>query len=162
MKRDVAFSARSTRPTRIVRGIVRRARARRRKTCIKSLCLYREMPSNCLPSNLSSAFKLLPLKRAWTLQYIPSFEDDPKNRFMDEIAFTDTPVSPRKRTRTDPPQDGDRSQSREGAKGREKKEVQVTVKGILFFAVGVSVPEHHMPSPRPPPLVPQPGQVPAL
>jgi regulator of Ty1 transposition protein 109 len=115
--------------------------------------------------------------------HIPSFEDDPKNRFMDEIAFTDTPVSPRKRTRTDPPQDGDRPQSREGAKEREKKEVnpkgelgkvgpdefwermsfrQECVAGAVtgFFAVGVSVPEHRMPSPRPPPLAPQPGQVP--
>jgi regulator of Ty1 transposition protein 109 len=102
---------------------------------------------------------------------------------MDEIAFTDTPVSPRKRTRTDPPQDGDRPQSREGAKEREKKEVnpkgelgkvgpdefwermsfrQECVAGAVtgFFAVGVSVPEHRMPSPRPPPLAPQPGQVP--
>ena len=116
--------------------------------------------------------------------YIPSFEDDPKNRFMDEIAFTDTPVSPRKRVRTDPPHDGDRSQSSaEVMKEREKGEVrpkgelgkvdpdefwermsfrQECVAGAVtgFFAVGVSVPEKRMPSPRPPPLAPQPGQVP--
>lgn len=129
----------------------------------------------------------LPCPRPEGLQnlghYIPSFEDDPKNRFMDEIAFTDTPVSPRKRARTDPPQDGDGPQSREGAKGREKKEArpkgelgkvgpdefwermsfrQECVAGAVtgFFALGVSVPEHRMPSPRPPPLAPQPGQVP--
>ena len=115
--------------------------------------------------------------------YIPSFEDDPKNRFIDEIAFTDIPVSPRKRARTDQSQDVDRPQSREEAKEREKKEVhpkgelgkvgadefwermsfrQECVAGAVtgFFALGVSMPENCMPSPRPPPLAPQPGQVP--
>jgi len=100
---------------------------------------------------------------------------------MDEIAFTDTPVSPRKRARTDLPQDGDSAESR----GKEKETIEIRPKGELgkvgpdefwermsfrqecvagavtgFFAVGVSVPEHRMQSPRPPPLAPQPGQVP--
>ena len=42
--------------------------------------------------------------------YIPSFEVDPnlKNRFVDEIAFIDTAVSSRKRSRTEtPPSDED-------------------------------------------------------
>ncbi|KAI0287976.1 histone acetylation protein-domain-containing protein [Russula brevipes] len=44
-----------------------------------------------------------------------SVEDDPKNRFMDEIAFTDTPVSPRKRPRTSAPRfDGDDPARRDG------------------------------------------------
>ncbi|KAH9969927.1 histone acetylation protein-domain-containing protein [Russula dissimulans] len=96
--------------------------------------------------------------------YIPSFEDDPKNRFMDEIAFTDTPVSPRKRARTDAP--------REGGDGTDKVEPdefwermsfrQECVAGAVtgFFAMGISVSEDRMPSPRPSPLAPQPGQVP--
>jgi regulator of Ty1 transposition protein 109 len=117
--------------------------------------------------------------------YIPSFEDDPKNRFMDEIAFTDTPVSPRKRTRTDTPRsEEDALGSREGEKGKDKKETtrpggdlsrvspdefwermsfrQECVAGAVtgFFSVGISVPEHRMSSPRPSPLAPQPGQVP--
>ena len=135
----------------------------------------------------SQTYIPLPCPRPDGLQnlghYIPSFDDDPKNRFMDEIAFTDTPVSPRKRVRTDPPQDGDRPKSREGTKERERKEVhpkgelgkvgpdefwermsfrQECVAGAVtgFFAVGVSVPESCMPSPRPSPLAPQPGQVP--
>jgi regulator of Ty1 transposition protein 109 len=117
--------------------------------------------------------------------YIPSFEDDPKNRFMDEIAFTDTPVSPRKRARKDTPRsDEDAPDSREGEKGKDKKKEarpggelsraspdefwermsfrQECVAGAVtgFFSVGISVPECRMPSPRSPPLAPQPGQVP--
>lgn len=115
--------------------------------------------------------------------YIPSFEDDPKNRFMDEIAFTDTPASPRKRPRTDTPRDdGDEPTSRDGEKEKDRKgrpmgELskvgpdefwermsfrQECVAGAVtgFFAMGISVPENRMPSPRPPPLAPQPGQVP--
>ncbi|KAH9980018.1 histone acetylation protein-domain-containing protein [Lactifluus volemus] len=100
--------------------------------------------------------------------YIPSFEDDPKNRFMDEIAFTDTPVSPRKRTRTDTPRsEEDALRSREGEKGKDKKKETTRPGGDLskvspdefwerlssrrecvvgavtgFFSVGISVPEH--------------------
>jgi len=115
--------------------------------------------------------------------YVPSFEDDPKNRFMDEIAFTDTPASPRKRPRMDPPrEDGDDVACREGErekdrKGRPMGELskvepdefwermsfrQECVAGAVtgFFSMGISVPEDRMPSPRPPPLAPQPGQVP--
>lgn len=115
--------------------------------------------------------------------YIPSFEDDPKNRFMDEIAFTDTPASPRKRPRTDTPRDdGDEPTSRDGEKEKDRKcrpmgELskvgpdefwermsfrQECVAGAVtgFFAMGISVPESRMPSPRPPPLAPHPGQVP--
>ena len=117
--------------------------------------------------------------------YIPSFEDDPKNRFMDEIAFTDTPVSPRKRARTDRPRsDESAPESREVEKGKDKKKEerpggelgkvgpdefwermsfrQECVAGAVtgFFSMGISVPEHRMPSPRPPPLAPRPGQVP--
>ncbi|KAI0287970.1 histone acetylation protein-domain-containing protein [Russula brevipes] len=115
--------------------------------------------------------------------YIPSFEDDPKNRFMDEIAFTDTPVSPRKRARTSAPRfDGNESAPRDGDKDKDRKgramgELnkvqpdefwermsfrQECVAGAVtgFFATGISVPEDRIPSPRPPPLSPQPGQVP--
>lgn len=115
--------------------------------------------------------------------YIPSFEDDPKNRFMDEIAFTDTPASPRKRRRTDTSRDdGDDPESRDGQKEKDKKQRpmgelskvepdefwermsfrQECVAGAVtgFFAMGISVPEDCMPSPRPSPLAPQPGQVP--
>ena len=115
--------------------------------------------------------------------YIPSFEDDPKNRFMDEIAFTDTPASPRKRRRTDTSRDdGDDLESRDGQKEKDKKQRpmgelskvepdefwermsfrQECVAGAVtgFFAMGISVPEDCMPSPRPSPLAPQPGQVP--
>ena len=115
--------------------------------------------------------------------YIPSFEDDPKNRFMDEIAFTDTPASPRKRRRTDTSRDdGDDPDSRDGQKEKDKKQRpmgelskvepdefwermsfrQECVAGAVtgFFAMGISVPEDCMPSPRPSPLAPQPGQVP--
>ena len=54
--------------------------------------------------------------------YVPSFEDDPKNRFMDEIAFTDTPASPRKRPRMDPPrEDGDDAACREGEREKDRK-----------------------------------------
>ncbi|KAI0317668.1 histone acetylation protein-domain-containing protein [Amylostereum chailletii] len=51
---------------------------------------------------------------------IPSFEDDPKNRFMDEIAFTDNAVaSPvRKRPRT-----GDKDRDTEKTQEKEKEEV---------------------------------------
>ncbi|KAH9980019.1 histone acetylation protein-domain-containing protein [Lactifluus volemus] len=109
--------------------------------------------------------------------YIPSFEDDPKNRFMDEIAFTDTPVSPRKRTRTDTPRKRERkgrTRRRNHRPGGDLSRVspdefwermsfrQECVAGAVtgFFSVGISVPEHRMPSPRPSPLAPQPGQVP--
>jgi regulator of Ty1 transposition protein 109 len=115
--------------------------------------------------------------------YIPSFEDDPKNRFMDEIAFTDTPASPRKRPRTetkrhsgDDPASGDAEREKEkndrpmGELGKvdpnefwERMSFrQECVTGAVtgFFAMGISVPEDRMPSPRPPPLAPQPGQVP--
>ena len=44
--------------------------------------------------------------------YIPSFEDVPKNRFVDEIAFTDAQISPCKRSRTKtPPSDEDVAKS---------------------------------------------------
>ncbi|KAH9045091.1 histone acetylation protein-domain-containing protein [Lactarius hengduanensis] len=130
----------------------------------------------------------LPCPRPEGLQnlghYIPSFEDDPqKSVHGRDRVYRHTPVSPRKRARTDPPQDGDGPQSREGAKEKEKKEArpkgelgkvgpdefwermsfrQECVAGAVtgFFALGVSVPEHRMPSSRPPPLAPQPGQVP--
>ena len=115
--------------------------------------------------------------------YIPSFEDDPKNRFMDEIAFTDTPASPRKRRRTDTSRDDrDDRESRDGQKVKDKKQRpmgelskvepdefwermsfrQECVAGAVtgFFAMDISVPEDCMPSPRPSPLAPQPGQVP--
>ncbi|KAI0301151.1 histone acetylation protein-domain-containing protein [Multifurca ochricompacta] len=116
--------------------------------------------------------------------YIPSFEDDPKNRFMDEIAFTDTPISPRKRARTSATRDGVDLEPREGEKEREREKGarprgelskvcpdefwermsfrQECVTGAVtgFFSLGVSLPEHRMPSQRPPPLAPQPGQVP--
>ncbi|KAF8490802.1 histone acetylation protein-domain-containing protein [Russula emetica] len=96
--------------------------------------------------------------------YIPSFEDDPKNRFMDEIAFTDTPASPRKRRRTDTSRDDrDDPESRDGQKEKDKKQRpmgelskvepdefwermsfrQECVAGAVtgFFAMGISVPE---------------------
>lgn len=117
--------------------------------------------------------------------YIPSFEDDPKNRFMDEIAFTDTPVSPRKRARTDTSRNnGDDPESRDGEKEKDKDKRdrpmgelrkvtpdefwermsfrQECVAGAVtgFFAMGISVPEDRIPSTRPPSLAPQPGQVP--
>ncbi|SRR6266702_856373 len=54
--------------------------------------------------------------------YIPLFEGDPQNRFMDEIAFADTPVPPRKRVRTD--RGSGMVPSRERSEGeRERKEV---------------------------------------
>ncbi|KAI9463804.1 histone acetylation protein-domain-containing protein [Russula earlei] len=115
--------------------------------------------------------------------YIPSFEDDPKNRFMDEIAFTDTPVSPRKRPRTDTPRDtGDGPESQDRERDKDKKDLpmgelgkvgldefwermsfrQECVVGAVtgFFSIGISVSEDRVPSPRPSPLAPQPGQVP--
>jgi len=102
---------------------------------------------------------------------------------MDEIAFTDTPASPRKRRRTDTSRDdGDDPESRDGQKDKDKKQRpmgelskvepdefwermsfrQECVAGAVtvFFAMGISVPEDCMPSPRPSPLAPQPGQVP--
>jgi regulator of Ty1 transposition protein 109 len=115
--------------------------------------------------------------------YIPSFEDDPKNRFMDEIAFTDTPASPRKRPRTDTTRNGgddatsgdaEKDKDRKGRPMGEMSKVgadefwermsfrQECVAGAVtgFFSMGISVPEDRMPSPRPPLLAPQPGQVP--
>ncbi|KAI0264029.1 histone acetylation protein-domain-containing protein [Gloeopeniophorella convolvens] len=122
--------------------------------------------------------------------YIPSFEDDPKNRFMDEIAYTDTPVSPRKRARTntdstvDKSKEEGKSKEREGEKEKERKKDtrprgelarvraeefwermsfrQECVAGAVtgFFALGVSAPAPRPSQDRPPPLAPQPGQVP--
>ena len=57
--------------------------------------------------------------------YIPSFEDVPRNRVVDEIAFTDTPVSPRKRSRTQTPlSDEDAAEFQEG--GRKTNNSKVT------------------------------------
>ena len=59
--------------------------------------------------------------------YIPSFEDDPKNRLMDEITFTDTLVSPQKRSRIETPQsDEDATESREGEGDDQRIKVQYT------------------------------------
>lgn len=62
--------------------------------------------------------------------YIPSFEDDPKNRLMDEITFTDTLVSPQKRSRIKTPQsDEDATESREGERRRSAEESTVHPSG---------------------------------
>jgi len=117
---------------------------------------------------------------------IPSFEDDPKSRFMDEIAYTteaDGIKSPaRKRPRKDSQDDeveGVEKESRRRGDGRGQGELdevtpddfwermsfrQECIAGTLtgFFTMGVSCP-----SPKDPlrseisPLAPQAGQVPS-
>ncbi|KAI0036505.1 histone acetylation protein-domain-containing protein [Vararia minispora EC-137] len=127
---------------------------------------------------------------------VPSFEDDPKNRFMDELAFTDNVVaSPaRKRPRLERLADRDREKekdSEETGGEREREEDrrrgrdeparprgelgritadefwermsfrQECVTGAVtgFFVVGFASPAPAAPD-DPPPLQPQPGQVP--
>jgi regulator of Ty1 transposition protein 109 len=128
---------------------------------------------------------------------IPSFEDDPKNRFMDELAFTDSVIaSPaRKRPRLERLADkgmdkDDEEKDRDNEKGREEKKKeakgeparprgelgrigadefwermsfrQECVAGAVtgFFVLGFTSPAPLDEALRPPPLQPQPGQVP--
>lgn len=118
---------------------------------------------------------------------IPSFEDDPKSRFMDEIAYTteaDGVKSPaRKRPRKDSTRDDEvdtvEKESRRRGDGRGQGELddvtpdefwermsfrQECIAGILtgFFAMGISCPLHKDPSRSEiSPLAPQAGQVPS-
>ncbi|KAI0055859.1 hypothetical protein BV25DRAFT_1921481 [Artomyces pyxidatus] len=112
--------------------------------------------------------------------FIPSFDDDPKNRFMDEIALTDRAASPRKRARTETGRDAKERQDAGEPKAppkveRPKGELsrvapdefwermsfrQECVAGAVtgFFAVGFSAPRRE--ETKPSPLAPEAGQVP--
>ncbi|KAI0042479.1 hypothetical protein FA95DRAFT_1564285 [Auriscalpium vulgare] len=115
--------------------------------------------------------------------FIPSFDDDPKNRFMDELALTDSVASPRKRARTGSAREAREARESDGPVPPKEKDAPPRPKGELskvapdefwermsfrqecvagavtgFFTVGVSAPQ--APAVRPPPLEPQAGQVP--
>lgn len=140
-----------------------------------------EIPLPCPPDS-SKEFKNLG-------HFIPTFDDDPKNRFMDEIAYTtngDGIKSPaRKRSRTSSyPGGGSSSESKEveendGQSVKENKPLgeltkvspdefwermsfrQECVAGAVtgFFTVGISTRSREASLSSASPLAPQPGQV---
>ncbi|KAA1469757.1 hypothetical protein DENSPDRAFT_796610 [Dentipellis sp. KUC8613] len=122
--------------------------------------------------------------------FIPSFEDDPKNRFMDEIALlteaegTKSPVRKRPRLasrggKTEKDADHEKEKEKEHARDEKPKGELGSVKpdefwdrmsfrqecvaGAItgfFVAIFSSPPYKGKPVSRPSPLAPQPGQVP--
>ncbi|KAF8221043.1 hypothetical protein L208DRAFT_1415744 [Tricholoma matsutake] len=140
-----------------------------------------EIPLSC-PSESSEGNKNLG-------HFIPSFDDDPKARFMDEIAYTtngDVVKSPaRKRSRTSSypsetaeTKEVEEKEGRGGKEGRPSGELskvtpdefwermsfrQECVAGAMtgFFTVGISCPSKDETRSTLSPLAPQPGQVPS-
>ncbi|KAI0693988.1 histone acetylation protein-domain-containing protein [Cytidiella melzeri] len=139
-----------------------------------------ELPLPCPPSKATPNLG----------HFIPSFDDDPKSRFIDEIAFTTEEVgvrSPeRKRSRTFGEKDEDAGKPASVASKEVTKEYKVQgelgsvsaddfwermsfrqecIAGAVtgFFTLGIHVPPppaDSHPASAPSPLAPQPGQVP--
>ncbi|TFY59048.1 hypothetical protein EVJ58_g6023 [Rhodofomes roseus] len=112
--------------------------------------------------------------------FIPSFDDDPKSRFMDEIAHTtnadgvSSPKRKRRKTggsRPEPPSDDEDEDRGRGELNKVSPEEfwermsfrQECISGVVtaFFVVALSSPRNHeqLTISAPSPLAPQPGQV---